>query len=429
MLTFFLACRKRRIKCGEERPICNNCTKSKRQCEGYNQRVVFKDPLNEYPPYALDHHLHPHSGQKEPTLVQWAAKPPTPESDLIGLPIPQPKPTDEIYDDDQWDVSDEDTVFDLNFEPSSDSYEHLEKNDIGIVVALQARREEAPSFTSFLDRSGILDTYIPSPSSSPLKDSITAQIFCHFVNAVAATLSMYERNPANSSLVFQAHPIPKSQQHIWTCKFLIFILGMSTHYFLDTMPTLALMNPGLLHSILAVGSLHIGLMQNGPLTASLKHYAIALRRVAKAVSLQHRRQAPETLAACLLLGWYELMCANHQRWSNHLQGIRMLLQEVDFAKIERYKKRVRGSQLSPLHWSASSPGNAQVAVFGELDENLIQMLLGEKPEVNDPSTSAINDNEKYTQRDLELHEIQRDMFWWFCKQDIVQSILGGTGLT
>ena len=29
--------------------MCNNCIKSKRACEGYNQRVVFKDPLGAYP--------------------------------------------------------------------------------------------------------------------------------------------------------------------------------------------------------------------------------------------------------------------------------------------------------------------------------------------------------------------------------------------
>ena len=28
-----LTCRKRRIKCGEERPMCKNCIKSKRHCE------------------------------------------------------------------------------------------------------------------------------------------------------------------------------------------------------------------------------------------------------------------------------------------------------------------------------------------------------------------------------------------------------------
>jgi hypothetical protein len=44
-----LTCRKRRIKCGEERPTCGNCIKSKRQCEGYNQRVVFKTPMENWP--------------------------------------------------------------------------------------------------------------------------------------------------------------------------------------------------------------------------------------------------------------------------------------------------------------------------------------------------------------------------------------------
>jgi len=39
-----LTCRKRRIKCGEERPTCTNCTKSRRHCEGYNPRIVFKTP-------------------------------------------------------------------------------------------------------------------------------------------------------------------------------------------------------------------------------------------------------------------------------------------------------------------------------------------------------------------------------------------------
>jgi len=44
-----LTCRKRRIKCGEERPTCGNCIKSKRQCEGYNQRVIFKPPMGDWP--------------------------------------------------------------------------------------------------------------------------------------------------------------------------------------------------------------------------------------------------------------------------------------------------------------------------------------------------------------------------------------------
>ncbi|KAL5401059.1 hypothetical protein PMIN03_011846 [Paraphaeosphaeria minitans] len=44
-----LTCRKRRIKCGEERPTCTNCILSECQCEGYNQRVVFKPPIGDWP--------------------------------------------------------------------------------------------------------------------------------------------------------------------------------------------------------------------------------------------------------------------------------------------------------------------------------------------------------------------------------------------
>jgi hypothetical protein len=44
-----LTCRKRRIKCGEERPICGNCVKSKRHCEGYFQRIVFKPSGEPWP--------------------------------------------------------------------------------------------------------------------------------------------------------------------------------------------------------------------------------------------------------------------------------------------------------------------------------------------------------------------------------------------
>jgi tetratricopeptide (TPR) repeat protein len=42
-------CRKLRIECSEERPTCGNCRKSKRQCEGYSQRVISKSPIENWP--------------------------------------------------------------------------------------------------------------------------------------------------------------------------------------------------------------------------------------------------------------------------------------------------------------------------------------------------------------------------------------------
>jgi hypothetical protein len=43
-----LTCRKRRVRCGGERPMCKNCIKSRQHCEGYSQRAVFKPPHFEY---------------------------------------------------------------------------------------------------------------------------------------------------------------------------------------------------------------------------------------------------------------------------------------------------------------------------------------------------------------------------------------------
>ncbi|KAF7134154.1 hypothetical protein CNMCM5793_005833 [Aspergillus hiratsukae] len=46
-----LTCRRRRIKCGEERPKCNNCIETKRECEGYIPWVVFEDRIGKLGAY------------------------------------------------------------------------------------------------------------------------------------------------------------------------------------------------------------------------------------------------------------------------------------------------------------------------------------------------------------------------------------------
>jgi hypothetical protein len=130
-------------------------------------------------------------------------------------------------EDDPFDVTDDaDTPMD---DPDDYTWEdgfhdgHLKKNDLGIVVALQAEQHtqsvQLRSCTSFIDRPDMLATYIPSPQVSPLNDSMTARIFCHFVNVTGPGISMFERHPANPSLIFQGRPVPVSQQHIWTCKY------------------------------------------------------------------------------------------------------------------------------------------------------------------------------------------------------------------
>ncbi|RDL38855.1 uncharacterized protein BP5553_03195 [Venustampulla echinocandica] len=659
-----LTCRKRRIKCGEERPTCHNCTKSRRQCEGYNQRVIFKDPLSSYRPslstsastsrsgatssqpaaghgrqyqdfvssqsalriapkaeestrplstventtsmpslpsvplpetkhrsysfqsgFSIDSLAdHPRLAQSHDTrsdtvdqsyvpepkhpqpsreqaayyglnapkikqenrneahLVpaqrspqEWPAGPssassyapqelfedsnrqfpasaasaalyrsyattadsdpsnavlsasdnlhdPSPNRVLAGLlrnpkgktqqspevqrrlnsqsqvqpqgyscvgPFPAAEPTsrllvstqdvqdaedDSMDDEDPFDVIDD---MDTQMEEYEDSGRrqvvssgHLRNNDLGILVALQAGQDShnlhPRSFTSFIDRPDMLATYLPSPQSSPLNDSMTAKLFCHFVNVTGPSISMYERHPANPSLLFQAQPVPPSQQHIWTYTF----------------PTLALQNPALLHAMLALAGLHIAKLQNRPATASLKHYHISLRRTAKSVGLPTRRGQPATLAAVLLLGFYECWCADHQKWSNHLLGARQLVREIDFAGITRYRKALKIQERQEermRYYEAQQDETGQSfyddrarfqAYTDDVDENIVALLMG-KMVLFDEYGQVVDENayepntRTYTKRDVELYETQRDLFWWYCKQDAYQSILGG----
>jgi hypothetical protein len=86
------ACRKRRIKCDEGRPICNNCIKSKRQCEGYNQRVIFKEPMGAYHggPYGAI----PYTQQSSEDLVNQLVSAQSKSLSQSGPPLPviAPKP-------------------------------------------------------------------------------------------------------------------------------------------------------------------------------------------------------------------------------------------------------------------------------------------------------------------------------------------------
>jgi hypothetical protein len=384
--------------------------------------------------------LHIHNYPARAT--EWTTSQPSP------LEVPQPAILDD--EDDPFDVSDDDTTMEEEEERSGTWQEdvqdgHLRNNDLGIVVALQARQDNQDlslrSFTSFIDRPDMLATYVPSSQSTPLRDPMTARIFCHFVNVTGPSMSLFERHPANPSLMFQGAPVPKSQQNIWACKHLLFILLCLTLTDADTFPTLALQNPALLHAMLALGSLHIAKLQNGPIAASLKHYAIGLRRVAKSVSLYSRRRQPATLAAAMLLAFYEVWSADHQKWSNHILGAKQLVREIDFAGMTRYIKNKK-AQRQEEHLRVQQ-GQAQGSTYGlddrarfhpnngELDENIVSMLMGKKllydkyGQIIDDAVPGDTWSKEYSDRDLETYEIQRDLFWWYCKQDVYQSILGG----
>ncbi len=91
-----LTCRKRRIKCGEERPTCANCIKSKRQCEGYNQRVVFKPPIGDWPNHpgvvsTMQYHSSMLPGTRNPPYRPPHSNPHSPDGAHTSI---QPRPFD-----------------------------------------------------------------------------------------------------------------------------------------------------------------------------------------------------------------------------------------------------------------------------------------------------------------------------------------------
>ncbi|KAL7627647.1 hypothetical protein AAE478_001840 [Parahypoxylon ruwenzoriense] len=540
-----LTCRKRRIKCDEGRPTCNNCLKSKRQCEGYNQRVVFKDPLGAFasapygpihypapspqalvreqqlsaaqqksssqalqiiapkPPPVGYHQLpagqfsHVYSSQAgqavsapanfdpnvfgpqpapskytffPPTTIdafsqhQWRQDPPVdysqfspvaPENFIQNVsPVASPQresnyqlekgkarveyeppmeataPTHEEW---EYPVSDDESMAESDDVPINERHASLDFNDLGVVAfqrldqAYDMFGTQTRTFSAFAPEN-LLATYEPSPANSPLNDKRIAAVFWHFVNVTGPSLSLYERHPFDPSPIFQGQPIPRARQHIWTYTF----------------PILSFTHPALLHAILAIASLQIAKLQAVPPTASLKHYHLALRRIARNVSRPVRRAQPSNLAATLVLAFYEVWNSDHDKWSRHLLGARLILKDIPFAEMTRTMMRIR---LQRRMQELQQPQMDAFGMFTSYDESgplhedwdfidvpLLSVITGkdvsydELGMVPEEQSAYRGSRNKFTDKDMDRYEQMSDLFWWYCKMDVYQSILGGTRL-
>ena len=217
--------------------------------------------------------------------------------------------------------------------------------------------------------------------------------------------------------------MPRSQQSLWT----------------HTLPMLALSNLGLLQSMLAISSLQIARLQQAPLTASMKHYHFALRKVAKAVATPSRRTSIATIAATLILAHFEAITAEHKKWTSHLAGAAQLLMETDFAKITRRIREEKmhndGDQSNGWYTPLTpDPSDELPWVPGANgpDESLISAIMGQKARYDRSrgNIDEINADTKppLTQQDLDDFQTKRDLWWWFCKMDVIQSLVRGGSL-
>lgn len=561
-----LTCRKRRIKCDEGRPTCNNCIKSKRQCEGYNQRVIFKDPLGAFSPFgpmplypqaspqalvreqqltvaqqksssqslqviapkppllgyhpsAIHHFNHVFPGQHgpagspplnfDPNLPVYGMGPPPPSSKYTFF---QPETVDAFAQQNQWrqetqleprldlghysptnpnghgtpivpqhglpeldkgkahaeaqghkivqtqfgewsyPVPDNDASMgdsDDELVPGSKQDSQIVLNELGLIV-LQRLNDRFDSFgtqpRTFTAPDHVPVMYEPSFGDSPLNDQHIASVFCHFVNVTGPSMSLYERHP------FDTTPYPggttlRPRQHIWTYTF----------------PILSFNHPALLQAILALGSLQIAKLDGVPPTASLKHYHLALRRVARNIGRPSKRTQPSNLAATLLLAYYEVWNSDHEKWSKHLLGARWIIKDIPYREMTRCmmaikrqirERKERKEQQQQQQIPYDPYGDGSFAAFGihshpDGFQNMPEPLYSDWDDISVPLLTSITGRmvtyeemgmvpgerdedsrrrAKFTEKDMDTYEQLSDLFWWYCKMDVYQSVLGGTKL-
>ena len=333
----------------------------------------------------------------------------------------------EYEDDEYYDVNSDE---EMEVDPAQALQAGHNPQDLGQMLTLQqANTDEihARRFDAFL-YSGILDHYHAEWVANPLKNPQTARVFAHFVNSTGPAMSVFERNTRNTSVFFSDGSVPRYQQGLWTY----------------TMPMMALHHQGLLHAMLALASIHIAKIQDASITPSFKHYAYSLKRVQHCLAHPHKRNQVTTLAASLLLGFYEIMAAEHSKWSSHLAGARQLLNEIDFAGFHKELRRRKAERKAYEAFEARRimgleyPYNIRrpsqqwyVEEVPDIDESIVSHFMGHEIRYDEyghvyrrhsgPKTVP-------TEIDPGRFEVWQDLHWWYCKQDIYQSIVSGNQL-
>ncbi|KAF2805486.1 uncharacterized protein BDZ99DRAFT_574414 [Mytilinidion resinicola] len=331
----------------------------------------------------------------------------------------------EYEDDDYYDVQSDEEMED------APEQEMISNRDFGMILRLH---EESISdlsirrYDTFIYE-GILDFYRAEWVANPLKNPATARVFAHFVYATGPSMSIYERNPRNSSAMFSEGPVPSSQQSLWTYH----------------LPMLALSHQGLLHAMLALSSLHIAKLQGAAVTPSYKHYAYSLKRLHHCLGHPTKRHLVTTLATSLLLAFYEVFAADHVKWSSHLTGAKLLVVETDFRGMTAEARRIKAEQAA--YESSFAYQNPEMLMSqrklsqgikdlsSSPDENLVSTIIGRKLTYDDFSRVTDYDDQPRgpstgipKQLDLSKYEMFQDLYWWYCRMDAFQSIVSGNKL-
>ncbi|KIX02642.1 uncharacterized protein Z518_08584 [Rhinocladiella mackenziei CBS 650.93] len=333
---------------------------------------------------------------------------------IAAGPIPDPLTVDDDYEDsdDPFDVEMDEQEQDLSFQDAA--------NNLTEILDRSGQRgwRTARPHASRRSQYQTVTTFRPAMTLSPLRDERNEHIFCHFVEITSHCISIFERHHFS--------PISAPARTLWNF----------------TIPALALSHPALAHAILALGALHLAKLHNTSEDPAVKHFTYAVRRVGKLLGLPKRRHEIATLATVLVLGFYEVVNGDHSRWNLHLSGATKLVLEHDFAATTRTARRMRqGAKARVNQWTAqfalTEENYARVAgiplpllddIDWEVDATLVSRLTGypvdddHQVQHNFPLVADL------TEKDIEEFKAKMDLRWWYCKQDIFQSMVSGDPL-
>lgn len=182
---------------------------------------------------------------------------------------------------------------------------------------------------------------------------------------------------------------------------------------------------------MAIASLQIATLQNTPATAALKHYHCSIRRNARNVSTPLRNTKTTTVATTLLLAYFEVWSSDHTKWCNHLLGARLLFKQIPLRQMSRICLPVKRMKQVPSP-SISDYNTGPKRDPLDLDYHLLSIITGSHVSAEDYGLldGQLLDEECLwtTDRDIENYDTLRDLYWWYAKMDVYQSILGGTKL-
>lgn len=290
-------------------------------------------------------------------------------------------------------------------------------------------------------------------------DDFKSMLFRHFVQVTGPCISMYERLPCNNVAIEQLCPDPhRLGPNLWSrelspiwCPVYILIQGA------DTFPLLSQGHPALQRAILAIAGLQLAKLQGSNSVFALKQYQLAINRLRKNARTPTRIRQPASLAASLLLAYFDVWKSDHAEWSTqlfaarvifHYLGLRKMSHRCLRAKLKRQKKaeeetrRSMGSFFPTSSFNIKHGNDAQYINFDLLQTITGFPVLPEDYGVGegfdaDPDYTVGSSNAResrprgldhVTDKEIREYENLRDLFWWYCKMDVYQSMLGATRL-